>query len=61
MSGTSNTTNQGLAHLALRAGGRPLCGTKRAHISVPLSDWDNWPGHCAKCQAIVDRGAEQSA
>jgi hypothetical protein len=46
---TSNVRNQGIAHLAFHDGGRPLCGNRRAHISVAIANSDG-EDLCRKCE-----------
>jgi hypothetical protein len=56
----------GIAHIAHRRGGRPLCHNDKAHISVALADYRNgatnqdglrgsWDRYCARCVAVVAR------
>lgn len=59
--------HQGIAHIAHRPGGRPLCRHPKAHISVALADYRNgatnqaivsrraWDRYCARCVAVVAR------
>jgi hypothetical protein len=49
----SNAYNQGIAHLAFAAGGKPFCGRK-AHISVAVSDAHTWGRICARCQSRLN-------
>jgi hypothetical protein len=60
------SNNQGIAHIAHRRGGRPLCHNDKAHISVALADYRNgatnqdglrgsWDRYCARCVAVVAR------
>lgn len=53
MTTTSNTNNQGIAHLSPYAGGPPLCGSRRALISVAVADADKWSRICARCQQRI--------
>lgn len=57
--GTSNAYNQGIVHLAPEAGGRPSCGTKRAHMVAAYTDADQWPHLCQKCKALLCKMRER--
>lgn len=47
---TSNVRNQGIAHLAFRAGGEPFCKSRRAHIVCTIADAGKWPAICKRCK-----------
>jgi hypothetical protein len=47
---TSNVHNQGIAHLAFRAGGVPFCRSRRAHLSVTIENAAGWT-ICKRCAA----------
>ena len=64
----ATNNHQGIAHIAHRPGGRPLCRHPKAHISVALADYRNgatnqaaivsrraWDRYCARCVAVVAR------
>ena len=64
----ASNNHQGIAHIAHRPGGRPLCHHRKAHISVALADYRNsatnqdgpivsrsWDRYCARCVAVVAR------
>ena len=52
---TSNVSNQGIAHLAFKAGGQPFCKSRRAHITVAVADRGAWGRICARCAARADK------
>ena len=54
---TTNVSNQGIAHLAFKAGGQPFCKTRRAHIVIAYSDRASWPRICARCDAKAAKRA----
>jgi hypothetical protein len=47
---TTNVRNQGIAHLAFRAGGAPFCKSRRAHIVCAIEDAEKWPVICKRCK-----------
>jgi hypothetical protein len=47
---TSNVRNQGIAHLAFRAGGAPFCKSRRAHIVCTVEDSAKWDPICKRCK-----------
>lgn len=47
---TTNVRNQGIAHLAFKAGGDPFCKSRRAHIVVAIDNRGGWP-ICKRCEA----------
>ena len=50
---TSNVNNQGIAHLSRdRAGGPPVCNSRRAHITVTRDDFKRWR-QCKRCAATL--------
>ncbi|HWV44082.1 hypothetical protein [Pseudorhodoplanes sp.] len=51
---TSNVRNRAIAHLAFRAGGQPLCKSRRGHIVVAIDDCAGWD-ICKRCQAKADK------
>jgi len=59
----ASNNHQGIAHIAHRPGGRPLCRHRKAHISVALADYRNGATnqdgpivrYCARCVAVVAR------
>lgn len=53
--GTSNVSNQAIAHLSYQAGGRPFCGSKRAHISVAVADAHKWGRICTRCAKRLEK------
>lgn len=53
---TSNVRNQGIAHLAFKAGGDPFCKSRRAHIVVAIADRAGWP-ICKRCAAKAEKMA----
>lgn len=46
---TSNVRNQGIAHLAFRAGGVPFCKSTRAHIVCAVEEAAKWGAICKRC------------
>lgn len=52
---TTNVNNQAIAHLAFKAGGEPLCKSRRAHISISIADRASWGRICARCAAKADK------
>lgn len=58
---TSNVHNQGIAHLAFRAGGEPFCKSRRAHIVVACSNREAWGRICARCAAKAAKMQERQA
>lgn len=57
---TSNVRNQGIAHLAFKVGGQPLCKSRRAHICVAIADRGNWGTICKRCAAKADAMAAKA-
>ena len=55
------TNNQGIAHLALRTGGFPLCRNRNAFISVAITDRANEAKVCKRCAAKAEKSIELSA
>lgn len=57
---TSNVSNQGVAHLAWRLGGQPLCRSRRGHISVTP---DNRMGYriCKRCEATFSKTKKRAS
>src|SRR5271170_7769815 len=51
---TTNVNNQGIAHLAFRIGGQPLCKNRNAFVTVTP---DNHMGYriCKRCEAKVTK------
>lgn len=48
---TSNVSNQGIAHAAFRAGGEPLCKSRRAHFTCSTETFRTISGQCKRCIA----------
>lgn len=46
---TSNTYNQGIAHLAFAYGQKPFCNSSRAIMCTIPSEMRQWTRICAKC------------
>ncbi|WP_140427035.1 hypothetical protein [Ensifer aridi] len=42
--------NEGIMHLSTRPGGRPYCGSRRAHMSTTEDKAKDWPRICMKCE-----------
>lgn len=58
---TSNVRNQGIAHLAFRAGAQPFCKSRRAHIVVAAADAAKWGAVCKRCAATLLKMAARTA
>jgi hypothetical protein len=58
---TSNVNNQGIAHLAFKAGGQPFCKSRRAHIVIAHADRAAWDRICTRCAAKADKMQERAA
>lgn len=57
---TSNVCNRGIAHLAFRIGGQPICKSRRAHISVTADDTKGYQ-ICKRCEASLAKMRHRAA
>lgn len=58
---TTNVRNQGIAHLAFKAGARPLCQTRKGHIVVAIADSASWGDICKRCAGKLVKMQEATA
>ena len=58
---TTNVRNQGIAHLAFRAGGTPFCNSRRAHIVCATEDAGKWGALCKRCEAKLQKMHDRKA
>lgn len=48
----SNIANQGVMHLSVKPGGRPICKNRHAIMCVAVPQRDKWPNICKRCDAL---------